>query len=333
MPPRTRQQGYVTAAHGLTGQLPHYYNEWATEHMTESNYPGSCGVVHYKYTPATFNAVDGSAYWRNFAPLTVPIPDIPVSLNWGKLPTSTEVGLIQLLAEIDETLLLFTKRFWKALSYGSFTWGVMPFVQDLIGTAKALRNLTTDLSKFKYHDEFTISPAIDTWVDSHHRVKGTLTCNYRYNGMGDLSFHHPGSLALDRLGFHPDLATAWDLVPLSFVVDYILPIGDYLQTFRQGGWVKSMYFQGWTTCEATFAGTMEGWIDSRTPIWGPTPCQWTAFLRFGGSDVLIVQDSSPDKWINTPEPKEAFNLFYTVILPRLASAAKDRNVKRLLRRL
>jgi hypothetical protein len=47
------------------------------------------------------------------------------------------------------------------------------------------------------------------------------------------------------MGFKPDLATLWELTPLSFVLDYFLPIGDYLDNVVRSGWTSSIQFTGY----------------------------------------------------------------------------------------
>jgi hypothetical protein len=50
---------------------------------------------------------------------------------------------------------------------------------------------------------------------------------------------------LDRLGLNPDLKTAWDVLPLSFAVDYLIPVGDILESLHPRGWVRnSVEFSG-----------------------------------------------------------------------------------------
>lgn len=74
------------------------------------------------------------------------------TLNWDKLPSSTKSGIIQIIAEFDDTLALFGKRFWQQLSYGSFTWAVMPFVSDAVAVCDALSNLSQSMDRFQYED-------------------------------------------------------------------------------------------------------------------------------------------------------------------------------------
>jgi hypothetical protein len=72
----------------------------------------------------------------------------------------------------------------------------------------------------------------------------------------------------DFLGFHPSPKLIWDLVPLSFAVDWVLPIGDMIDRISpQQGWVKAVSFTGWkmitATVEETNSGPISGWSTYR----------------------------------------------------------------------
>jgi hypothetical protein len=241
------------------------------------------------------------------------------SLNWGKLPTSTSTGLIQLIAEFDDTVATFTKKFWSSLSYGSFKWGVMPLISDLMGIANALKNLNQALDSFKYHDTMEVDltqPAPSSGV-GFYIASGTAKVTK--NGKGDISFQHPGAIALDRLGFHPRLSTAWDLVPLSFMVDYILPIGEMLSSYESSGWIGAVYFKGWLTIKAEYFTVNYNFAASSVTC---PPASVKQFFRWPYSDVLI--EVPPEKKLLShkdilmPSLSQMFSLFYALILPKLS---------------
>lgn len=50
--------------------------------------------------------------------------------------------------------------------------------------------------------------------------KGTLTCRFKIN--------NPDLLLPAKVGLTNPLSVAWELIPFSFVVDWFLPIGKYL---------------------------------------------------------------------------------------------------------
>jgi hypothetical protein len=49
--------------------------------------------------------------------------------------------------------------------------------------------------------------------------------------------------SLKRLGLQPDLYNAWDMIPFSFVADWFLPIGDYLEHMQKVDWMNSMPYK------------------------------------------------------------------------------------------
>lgn len=323
MPPRIRTQGDITWSHTVFAPKG---AQTYTEYMNESSYPGSCSVFHVKHVPCSWDEYTGPPWdgrtfppngslaysWRNFVPhLQIAIP-VPTSLNWGKLPSSTEASLIMLLAEWDETLALFTKKFWRQISYGSFTWGVLPFVSEVQAVLKALSNISKRIAELDYEDRYQSNYSVTRQNFRNFfpnsgiiELEGTLSCIYRLSGVADYSYLEIESM-LDRLGFHPDLATLWDIVPLSFVIDWFLPIGSFLESLRRGGWVKTVYFSGWQTCKFSFEGV--GYIVPYTvqPI-ALTPISLEGFKRAPLSTVLTVEPSIDESGLDFAK---AFNTWY-----------------------
>lgn len=271
----------------------------------------------HRRSPFWYQLTNVSSFvWENDT-LTVPITHAInsvgqqlSSLDWDNLPTSTAFGLIQFFAELDDTLAMFTRRFWSSLSYGSMTWGVLPFVSELRALLEALRHRFTDLSAFSYEDQASVS--IPSFTTSGYGTtwgfKYTYgSCTVRKTGTADMSFQDPISILLDRIGFHPDLATVWDLVPLSFVVDYLFPIGDLLDNIRPGGWVQAVYFRGWTTVKLQYQWEADNvdWFDH------PYGTNVEVFLRSYKTDVLTVQPDNID--LELPSFRELFNMLYLVL--------------------
>jgi len=170
-------------------------------------------------------------------------------LNRSKLPTSSKFGIIQFVAELDETIASFGKRITEQLSYGNITWGILPFVSDIQAMLEALLNLYANLETISYEDTGKINKGgfLDLNAYSMNSVKGT----FRNKGVASIPGGNDILALYDRLGFHPDIATAWDLVPLSFLVDYLLPIGTTLESLHERGWVRLVSFEGWSSIDVT----------------------------------------------------------------------------------
>jgi hypothetical protein len=248
-------------------------------------------------------------YENWLVPFAPNFDDTYFPLDWDKLPTSSGFGVLEFLAEIDDTIAMFTKRFWKQLSYGSLNWGVLPFISDVKALLKTISNLSDSVSSIPYEDAFDvelIARAPVTGVNSNwwypaQKAKG------RIKGHADISMHLGAQRHLDRLGFHPDLATAWNLVPLSFLVDYLIPVGDFLESFRHGGWVKTAYFTGWSSIKGTCKYTF-GFYNS-TNFTGTTESSVDFYMRRPWSGVLIAPSPRiPD--LDLPTPRQLFNMLY-----------------------
>lgn len=239
------------------------------------------------------------------------------SLDWEKLPSSSSFGLIQIIAEIDDLIAMFTLRFIRELSYGSFTWGVVPFVSDLKALCDAVSNLLSGLDEFHYEDSFELGIELPPY--NHYMVGGapnsiTSQAIIRTTTVGDadLTTQNPAQRALDWLGFHPDLATAWDLIPFSFVVDYLFPIGDFLESLRNGGWVQALSVTGWRTYKISVNLLDNVYYGPRTGERHRISLSpYKEFTRVYGPMVLVRPEEVPRyPGLKLPSPIQMFNMLY-----------------------
>jgi hypothetical protein len=121
-------------------------------------------------------------------------------------------------------------------------------------------------------------------------------------------------LLLDTLGVHPDLKTAWDIVPLSFVVDYFIPVGDILESLHPRGWAPSCYqFTGYQSLSLTTIDTY--YVSNSSYTLGLNPYIRKRYQRSYLN--TSVGAHSPVKW-SAPSLKEIFNTAYlTTTLKKL----------------
>lgn len=167
---------------------------------------------------------------------------------------NNDFEIINFLAEIDDTLAMFSTRFLRQLAtpsgYGAVKWGVLPFYRDLVGVFNSLWDLFGGRIAAELSTGKPVKAAVGvSYTDSitQHRVNGVIRLN------GVISVPPPNKLEwlaifLDEIGLHPDLKSAWDLVPYSFLVDYVAPIGDILESCHPRGWYKPpKTFQGSAT--------------------------------------------------------------------------------------
>lgn len=76
--------------------------------------------------------------------------------------------------------------------------------------------------------------------------------NMRVRGEVQFRITNPVLKTLDQLGLTNPLSVAWELVPLSFVVDWFVPVGDYVQSLVPPQGVE--FVDGWIVNKATAYG-------------------------------------------------------------------------------
>lgn len=247
-------------------------------------------------------------------PLYLTVPPPLTELDWANLPSSTENNIIVLLAEIDEIIAMLTWKFWRHLSYGAITWGVVPLISEIKSGLKAIQKIAQSIDGTQYEattyqtQDFLLWGAGNAW---HSKMMWDYTQSTKYHAYGKAYYKELEIPALlDRIGFHPDPATLWELVPFSFVVDYIFPIGQFLEGLRRGGWVKAVYFDGWVSAKATTEGHMSvmshlgySLIPTRVPF------KYSTYLRNPHATVLVAPEAKLPEF-ELPTFEEAFNMAY-----------------------
>jgi hypothetical protein len=138
-------------------------------------------------------------------------------------------------------------------------FGVKPLVSDLQRLWDAVANLKEQykayvdkagkLQRRHYTGYFTAPSVSDStftvpssvnWpgrhATSHTSVKYTATLVYTYT-LPDLLKDSPEQalkkFAADRLGLHLNPTTIWNAIPFSFLIDYVVRVGDWLKQFDQ----------------------------------------------------------------------------------------------------
>jgi hypothetical protein len=240
------------------------------------------------------------------------------SFSWDSLPSSNKFGIIQFFAELDDTLAMFTTKFWKELSYGSFTWGVQPVISDIQNISKTAANMLNAKGPHANSWRFESS---DTYKASRS-IQGAFPASEIELTIHRQGFVFPPELeglgalvtALDAAGFHPDLATVWDLVPLSFVVDYFLPVGKLVDSIHSRGWVRAVSFTGWTSVKVKLSYSMwSGTNQSQHVITDPRTV-YSYYARWFERNVLELPSRPiPDYQIKPPSVTQLFNTLYILL--------------------
>lgn len=326
---RTRSRS-KSAKFGFGSNPTQYLNGPAVYTSITDNNPGPGGCYHVTHKPFTGYAGFGGGQ-RHYA-TNLPAPSwigdsflshpsvseqvalLASNLNWNKLPTSSTFKIIQFLAELDDTLAMFTKKFISKLSYGAVTWGVMPFLSEMVALLDAINRIidliNSESNIYPYHDSESTSVSFD-YVGGELLWDVTVDIKMRNNG----SIHMPQFDILqlyDLIGFQPSISTAWDLIPLSFAIDWFIPVGSFLDGLKaSSGWVTHIYYEGWTSYTLEYKISPSS-TQPYHPDWKPV-ANWSGkvFHRYYNRCVLNDIEYEPKQdWFEMPSFMELFNTFY-----------------------
>lgn len=112
-----------------------------------------------------------------------------------------------------------------------YQYGLKPLMSDLYGAVDALatkirtgiwlylKTSSTDSTAGDYFNEYVTWPYYDRWTS-----KTNFHCVCRYK-IGDESLKQ-----LSQIGITNPLLLAWELIPYSFVIDWMIPVGDFLSS-------------------------------------------------------------------------------------------------------
>jgi hypothetical protein len=122
---------------------------------------------------------------------------------------------------------------WLELQYG---W--LPLLGSVYEASKAFEAISNGPRKTKFKAGFSKALV-------HNYSANTLSCKQKFRYNYGLTFEMKEEMSVERqLGLYDPLSVAWELVPYSFVVDWFLPIGEYLSNLNQlgslrGRWLSS----------------------------------------------------------------------------------------------
>jgi hypothetical protein len=135
-------------------------------------------------------------------------------------------------------LLGLSKRKWKkyrpkdaASRYLEFNFAIKPLIDDISKTASLYMNPSTLVSRFnlkvvvrtKHQEEGATT--VGRWpprADVTGHLNGTLCKSIKY------IINDPEEIALKALGLESPAASAWEGIPFSWLVDYVVGIGPFL---------------------------------------------------------------------------------------------------------
>lgn len=150
-------------------------------------------------------------------------------------------------------------------------FGLRPLLSDLDGIAKALAEGVKSVYDIKASRHEKVSPQL-LFSDSCNRgprlvskiyTEGDVTVTYH----ATISAELPHLRALSQLGFGNLASLAWEVIPYSFIVDWVLPVGGYINAMDAFSGLsvlhvhRTVYFNETVTCERIYGGLDQNWYD------------------------------------------------------------------------
>lgn len=113
----------------------------------------------------------------------------------------------------------------------SIELGWKPLMNEIFGLQQALLNLTKEEPMYVRFKSSATGGQVIYPVPAHHTVSGDFTQEFRCEVLGYVapSFRQ----GLQRLGLTNPAAIAWELVPSSFIFDWFVKVGDFLEALEK----------------------------------------------------------------------------------------------------
>lgn len=136
-------------------------------------------------------------------------------------------------------------------TYLTYHYGVKPAAQDLSGAVQALTRLPQGEWKIAKKDAASYETHQSTQVGLGSFYPYECSSFMRQSCRARVSAHQrPLTRQEDlvwALGLDAPLSTAWELTPFSFMIDWMTPIGDWLQALN-----SLKYYDGWQVCTTQY---------------------------------------------------------------------------------
>lgn len=109
-----------------------------------------------------------------------------------------------------------------------YTFGWVPLIQDIYSACQVLQQ---DFDVFRGAASSTM-PYYYNFDDGGSRFSVAYSCKYYYRAKVRVT--NPNLLLANQLGVLNPAHIAWDAVPFSFVVDWFVPVGKFVQSWTNG---------------------------------------------------------------------------------------------------
>jgi hypothetical protein len=169
-------------------------------------------------------------------------------------------------------------------NYLAYTYGVTPLLNDVYGAIstyeKALKPTPVIYSGSirRFITKSIVSDTTDGFWNRYkrHRLDALVKSKTKLI----LVIDEPSRLALEQVGFSNPLNTAWELVPFSFVADWFIPVGSYLESLRPPQGVSITDGYTYTKVYATTEHeTDDQVIPGSFPTWNSYAKGWRTKMR------------------------------------------------------
>ena len=141
-----------------------------------------------------------------------------------------------------------------ANSWLAYSYGLRPLLSDVYGACAAIQRANKPYFDVHQVTAFEQSP-FDVYVENvfgpNRFDKRRLVGEVSVRGKVRFRVSNPILHTLDQVGLTNPVSIAWELVPFSFVADWFLPIGDYINAIVPPQGVD--FVDGWMTVRASGA--------------------------------------------------------------------------------
>jgi len=228
----------------------------------------------------------------------------------GKAIANAFLGLLSgNKSQVFKSLGLMPKQLHGTIA---IRYGWMPLIQDLHGAAQELeaalqrpqyRKINTK-TKVEDRQKYTI------YIDVPRRTRTDFDAQWNVSAKV-IAYCKQESLAACRLGLTNPINLVWELIPYSFVLDWIIPIGNWLNSLDAGVGLIEIY--GTVTTRSKMIATEtygnQYYLQerySRVPFWGlpapPLP-RYDPSIGVGRvANALALLSQAKRKVSQTPSP-------------------------------
>lgn len=158
-----------------------------------------------------------------------------------------------------------------------YQYGLKPLLQDLDGIAKHLANRSFRPKTYKVSAKRSETLEEDVLENAGvlNGVARVLTkVSVKYSAIVEID--QPKVREIAQLGGANPVSVAWELIPFSFIADWFIPIGDYLNNYDAiaGLIVKEVWKTKVVTTDVTYSGTISGRDSIIGTTWNSGSQRW-----------------------------------------------------------